>query len=147
MEQGKIGKGSDSDWAGDKETRKASFAGVAVVGRHLSKSYRRKQKIITRNSAETELHAAAAKVVQSKMCDLGFAIKLVLIIDAKATEHILHRHGIGKMKRIDEAHLWLQDEVKIEQVKSPPCHARAQSCGHWEESTEHQNACDIHGVR
>ena len=113
----KIGKGSDSDWAGDKETRKASFAGVALVGRHLSESYRRKQKIITRNSAETELHAAAAKVVQSKMCDLGFAIKLVLIIDAKATEHILHRHGIGKMKRIDEAHLWLQDEVKSNRLK------------------------------
>ena len=30
------------------------------------------------------------------MCDLGFAVKPVLIIDAKATEHILHQHGIGK---------------------------------------------------
>ena len=39
------------------------------------------------------------------MCDLGFALKPVLIIDAKATEHILHRHGIGKMKHIDVAHL------------------------------------------
>ena len=48
------------------------------------------------------------------MCDLGFALKPVLIIDAKATEHILHRHGIGKMKHIDVANLWLQDEVKIE---------------------------------
>ena len=36
---------------------------------------------------------------------------LVSIMDAKATEHILHRHGIGKMKHIDVAHLWLQDEV------------------------------------
>ena len=51
------------------------------------------------------------------MCDLGFAIKLVLIIDAKATEHIFHRHGIGKMKHIDVAHLWLQDEVKSNRLK------------------------------
>ena len=57
------------------------------------------------------------------MCDMGFAVKPVLIIDAKATEHILDRHGIGKMKHIDVAHLWLQDEVKsnrlgVRRVKS-----------------------------
>ena len=32
------------------------------------------------------------------MYDLGFAVKPVLIIDAKATEHIHHQHGIGNMK-------------------------------------------------
>ena len=47
------------------------------------------------------------------MSDLGFVVKPVLIIDAKATEHILHRHGIGKMKHIDVARLRLQDEVKV----------------------------------
>ena len=63
------------------------------------------------------------KGVQSMMCDLGFAVKPVLIIDAKATEHILHRHGIGTMQHIDVAHLCLQDEVKsnrltVRRVKS-----------------------------
>ena len=51
------------------------------------------------------------------MCDLGFAVKPVLIIDAKATEHILHRRGIGKKKHIDVAHLWLQDEVKSNRLR------------------------------
>ena len=51
------------------------------------------------------------------MCDLGVAVKPVLIIDAKATEHNLHRHGIGKMKHIDVAHLWLQDEVKSNRLR------------------------------
>ena len=55
---------------------------------------------------------------QSMMRDLGFAVKSVLIIDAKATEHILHRHGIGKMKQIDVAHLWLQDEVKSKRLRA-----------------------------
>ena len=51
------------------------------------------------------------------MCDLGFAVKPVLIIDAKATEPILHRHGIGNVKYIDLAHLWLQDEVKSNRLR------------------------------
>ena len=100
---------SGSDWADDKETQKSSSAVVAFVDRHLLKAYTRKQKIIARSSAEAELYAAAlgaseAKGVESMMCDLGFAVKPVLIIDAKATEHTLHRHGIGKMKHIDVAH-------------------------------------------
>ena len=57
------------------------------------------------------------------MCDLGFAVKPVPAIDAKATEHILHRHGIGEMKHIDVAHSWLQDEgqsnmLNVRRVKS-----------------------------
>ena len=57
------------------------------------------------------------------MCDLGFAVKPVLVIDAKATEHILHRHEIGKLKHIGVTNLWLQDEVtsnrlRVRRVKS-----------------------------
>ena len=80
------------------------------MGRHLLRAHTRKKKIIARGSTEAELNAAAlgaseSRGVQSMMCDLGFAVKPVLIIGAKATEHILHRHGIGKMKHIDVAHL------------------------------------------
>ena len=45
-------------------------------------------------------------------------MKQVLVIDAKTTEHILHRCGIGRMKHIDVAHLWLQDEVKSNRLKA-----------------------------
>ena len=38
-------------------------------------------------------------------------MKLVIVIDAKATEHILHRQGVRHMKHIDVAQLWLQDDV------------------------------------
>ena len=56
-------------------------------------------------------------MIQSMMCDLGFAVKPVLFVDAKGTEHILHRHGIGKMKHIDVVHVWLQDEVKSNRLR------------------------------
>ena len=44
--------------------------------------------------------------------DLGFEMKPVLAIDAKATEHILHTQGIGRLTHIDVAYLWMQDEVR-----------------------------------
>ena len=102
---------------GRRQTRKSSSAVVALEGRHFLYAYSRKQNVIARSSSEAELYAAVlgaseAKGVESMMRDLGFVVKPELIIDAEATEAILHRHGIGRMKHIDLAHLWLQDEVK-----------------------------------
>ena len=98
---------SDSDWAGDKRNKEIVKRGSWTRG---TNTYLRKLKIITRSSAEAELCVAAlgtseAKTVESMMRDCGFAVKPILVIDAKATEHTLHRHGIGKMKHIDVAHL------------------------------------------
>ena len=117
------------------------------MGRHLLQAYTRQQKIIARSSAEAELYAAAlgasdAKGVESMMSDLGFVVKPVLIIDAKATEHILHRHGIGKMKHIGVAHLWLQVEVKSNRLRVRRVETRGRSCNR----IGIRKACDIHGA-
>ena len=114
---------TDSDWAGCKETRKSSSAGVVMLGEHALKAYTRKQKIIARSSAEAELYAAALGASESKgivslLRDLGYEKKPVLAIDAKATEHILHRQGIGKLKHLDVAYLWIPDEVRFLQTAS-----------------------------
>ena len=100
---------TDSDWAGCKESRKSSSAGVILLGDHALKAYTRKQTIIARRSAEAELYAAALAVSVSKgiaslLKDLSFEMKPVLANDAKATGHILHRQGIGKLKHIDVAY-------------------------------------------
>ena len=113
---------TDSDWAGCKETRKSSSAGVVMLGEHALKAYTRKQKIIARSSAEAELYAAALGASESKgivslLRDLGYEKKPVLAIDAKATEHILHRQGIGKLKHIDVAYLWIQDEIRSHRLR------------------------------
>ena len=55
--------------------------------------------------------------------DLGYGMKPVLAIDAKATEHVLNAQGIGRMKHIDVAHLWMQHEIgskrwRVRRVKS-----------------------------
>ena len=90
---------------------------VGPIGEHMLKAYTRKRNIIARSSAEAELHAAAqgpseSKGIAAMMCDFGFLVKLVLVIDAQVTEHILHRHGSVRMKHIDLANLCLQDEVR-----------------------------------
>ena len=51
------------------------------------------------------------------MFDLDSEVKPVLAIDAKATEHILHRQGIGKLKHIDVAYLWVQDEIRSQRLQ------------------------------
>ena len=51
------------------------------------------------------------------MRDLGFAVKPVLNTDSKATEHILHRQGIGKLKHTDVAYLWVQDEIRPQRLR------------------------------
>ena len=113
---------TDSDWAGCKETQKSSSAGVLILEGHILEAYTRKQKVIAKSSAEAELYAAVlgaseATGVQSLMRDLGFAVKAVLNIDTKATEHILHRHGIGKLKHTDVAYLWVQDEIRSQRLR------------------------------
>ena len=108
------------------------------------KEYTKKQNIIARSSAGTELYATAlaaseAKRIESMMIDLDFAVKPVLIIDAKATEHILHRHGIGRMKHIVVALLWLQDEVKSERLRVRRVKSDDNFGRHRNEDTQQKN--------
>ena len=89
----------------------STSAGVIQLGNHTLKAYTRKQKIIAKSSAEAELYAAALGASESKgivslLKDLGYELKPVLGIDAKATEYIVHRQGIGKLKHMDVAYLW-----------------------------------------
>ena len=57
------------------------------------------------------------KGIVSLLKDLGYEMKPVLAIDATATEHIFHRQGIGKLKHIDVAYLWMQDEIRSKRLR------------------------------
>ena len=69
-----------------------------------------------------------------------------MVIDAKATEHILHRHGISKMKRIDVAHLWVQEEVKSNSLKVCRVKSEDHIADIGAQQQNHQKACGIHGA-
>ena len=53
----------------------------------------------------------------SLLKDLGYEMKPVLAIDAKATEHILHRQGSGRLKFLNVAFVWVQDEVRSKRLR------------------------------
>ena len=63
---GRRGDSIHSDWAGCKDTRKSSSAGVMMLRDHALKAFTRKQKIIARSYAEAELYAAALGASESK---------------------------------------------------------------------------------
>ena len=48
---------SDSDWAGDKKTRKSTSGGILRIGNHYIKSWSKNQSVIALSSAEAELYA------------------------------------------------------------------------------------------
>ena len=121
---------TDSDWAGWKETRKSSSAGVIMLGGHAL------------SSAEAELYAAAlgsseSKGIVSLLRDRGYEMKPVLAVDAKATEHILHRQGIGKLRHIDVAYLWNQ----IQEVASTQSQERRKLCRLGNQTTQQNSDC------
>ena len=56
-----------------------------------------------------------SKGIVSLLRDLGYEMKAVLTLDATATEHILHRQGIGKL--MWPAYLWMQDEIRSKRLR------------------------------
>jgi hypothetical protein len=113
---------TDSDWAGDRETRKSTSAGCAMWCGGTIRHWTKQQKVIAKSSAEAELYAATlaaseAKGMTATMRDLGIEVKIRLHLDAKATMFILHRLGPGKLKHVEVHHLWLQHEVRNKKVE------------------------------
>ena len=48
---------SDSDWAGDRVTRRSVAGGAIYHGEHLIKTYAKAQVVVATSSAEAELYA------------------------------------------------------------------------------------------
>ena len=80
---------TDSDWAGDKSSRKSTSGGIAFVGGHAVKSWSSNQSIIALSSAEAELYAllkgaSQALGLQSMAADFGDTVNVGLYSDASA---------------------------------------------------------------
>ena len=99
----------DSDWAGNKITRKSTSGGAMFLGGHLVESWSSAQQVVALSSGEAGLHgildgATQAKGLISMMADFGE--KVVAAIG------IAHRRGLGKTRHIEVQHLWVQHGVK-----------------------------------
>ena len=91
-----------------------------MVGRHFIKTWSATQTTVALSSGEAELSglvkgASQALGLQSVVSDLGFNWSIVLHSDATAAIGICRRRGLGKIRHLSVADLWIQDKVKTKE--------------------------------
>jgi len=126
---------SDSDWAGDKLTRKSTSGGVAAVDGGAVKTWSSTQSTIALSSGEAEYYAlvkAAAEGlgIQAIARDLGFEMTIRLWVDSSAAKAVVGRVGAGKLRHVEATYLWIQSQVQSKKLKVRKVKRRRQSCGH-----------------
>ena len=107
---------TDSDWAGDKVSRKSTSGGIAFRGLHCIKSWSSNQTIVALSSAEADLYALLKGASQtlglkSMAADFGDELQAGLWSDASAAIAISQRSGLGKLRHIQTQYLWIQERV------------------------------------
>jgi len=103
---GHIATYTDSDWAGERATRKSTSGGVMCIGSHMVKSWSSTQQNIALSSGEAELYAVVKGAAQTKglmamMNDFGLKVGAKVCTDASAAIGIVHRQGLGKTRHIE----------------------------------------------
>ena len=86
-------------------------------GSHLIKHWSTTQSTVALSSAEAELTgickgAAQCLGLQSLAAGLGIKLDLTVMTDATAAIGIARRRGLGKVRHLATADLWIQDRVR-----------------------------------
>ena len=107
----------DTDFAGCHVTRRSTSGGAACRGSHLIKHWSTTQSTVALSSAEAELTgiskgAAQGLGLQSIARDLGIELALRIMSDATAAIGISRRRGLGKVRHLATADLWMQDRIR-----------------------------------
>ena len=98
-------------------------------GSHCPRHWSSTQSTLALSSEEAELGGLANGISQgiglrSLASDLGIELKLKLLTDATAAMGMARRLGVGKVRHLDTALLWVQDHVRsgdviLEKVAGP----------------------------
>ena len=110
---------SDSDWSGDKKTRKSVSACCILWDQQLLYSSSHTQKVISLSSCEAEYNslvagAATAILLQSCIVHLCPELRVLLscLCDNAAARSLGNRQGVGRTRHIDGKLLWLRRKRK-----------------------------------
>ena len=107
----------DSDFAGCLITRRSTCGGCIRWRGGLIRGWSKTMPTIALSTAEAELGAAARGGaegigIQSTLADFGVRVGLRLRSDATAAIGISQRLGLGKVRHLSVADLWLQQKVR-----------------------------------
>ena len=98
-----------------------------MFGTHCIKTWSTNQQVVATSSGEAEYYgmvkgASNGLGVQGMLRDSGVILGITLCTDSSAAKGIASRRGLGKVRHIELAELWLQDQVargkiKIEKIR------------------------------
>ena len=112
----------DGNFAGCVWTRKSTSAGALMWGKLCLKTWSKTQATIALSSGESELAAVVRGAtemfgLQSVFADFGFHnIRLALCSDATAAIGIVDREGLGRVRHLATADLWVQQRVRSGEI-------------------------------
>ena len=107
----------DTDFGGCHVTRRSTSGGLAMRGNHCIKYWSVTQSTVALSSGEAELGgicrgASIGLGLQSLAADLGIPLDLEIFTDATAAIGICRRRGLGKIRHLATADLWVQDRLR-----------------------------------
>jgi hypothetical protein len=101
----------DSDFAGCRRARKSMSGGLAVLGRHLVKSWCSTGNRVTVVRRGSALWSSVGLGLRSMLGDFGVNVSIKVNTDASAAKGMANRRGLGKVRHIAVNQLWIQDRV------------------------------------
>ena len=119
---------TDSDWAGDVETRKSCSGGSLQLGTSTIHHWSKLQANVALSSGEAELNSAVKGISEAIGLRellreiLQVTLTIRIHVDASACKGMLLRHGTGKVKHLTTKQLWVQGVVQaygMEVLKVP----------------------------
>ena len=110
----------DTDFAGCHKTRRSTSGGAALRGGHLIKHWAQTQTTVALSSAEAELGGICRGASQglglvALAKDLNIDMKLDVRTDATAAIGVCRRRGLGKIRHLAVADLWVQEKVRLKE--------------------------------
>eukprot|EP00435_Cladocopium_sp_Y103_P067749 s1389_g30.t1 len=121
---------TDSDWAGNKETRKSISSAHLCLNGVLVYALTRTQKSVAMSSCEAEYVAmttGTSEAVFLKNCIeflTGQKCRITLRCDSSSARAFCHRQGVGRVRHISCGLLWLQELVQKGEVDVKPVSTR-----------------------
>ena len=109
---------TDADWAGSGSdgSRMSTSGGLLMLGSHVVKHWSATQHTYALSSGESEYYAlvkasSVAIGLQSMLSDVNISASIEVRADASAAIGIASRRGLGRVRHIEVAQLWIQEKV------------------------------------
>lgn len=107
----------ETDYSGCHTARRSTAGGAMMHGTHLIKDWSTTQTTIALSSTEAELTgickgSAQGLGLQALASDLGLTWAIRVVTDAAIAVGIRRRKGLGKIRHLATADLWVQDRIK-----------------------------------